>query len=244
MKLEKFEGKSYQLINSGGARFQIRSTRPKRPASDYTIKYWKNYYRLTFETQQDIDTFRAGVLGSPDDTNTVWTDENNTYNYISKTYFDGKHVRQIGRGFGIYSMGQTYSLESGKCCIALLVDEEAEDITKPSPTEKKMWAAQDERTNNNKLIKTFFGNNLIDLAKKYHLNLSEYNDATVGLDFNCQSDIVEFFKIAVNELIMPKLKEQGLEGTLDEKVILKGLNKVWLYGPVVDNIRVNQTALQ
>ena len=45
MKLEKFEGKSYQLINSGGARFQIRSTRPKRPASDYTIKYWKNYYR-------------------------------------------------------------------------------------------------------------------------------------------------------------------------------------------------------
>ena len=123
-------------------------------------------------------------------------------------------------------------------------DEEAIDITKPTPTEKKLWDAQDERTNNNKIIKAFFGNNLIDLAKKYHLNLSEYNDATVGLDFNCQSDIVEFFKIAINELIMTKLKEQGLEGTLDEKVILKGLNKVWLYGPVVDNIRVNQTALQ
>lgn len=244
MKLEKFESKLYQLINDGGARFQIRSTRPNRPSSDYTLKYWKNYYRLTFETQQDIDTFRVGILGSPDDISTVWTDEAKTYNYISKTYFNGKHVRQIGRGFGIYSMGQQYPLDSGKCCIALLVDEEAIDVTKPTPTEKKAWAAQDERTNNNKLIKTFFGNNLTDLAKKYHLNLAEYNDATVGLDFNCQSDIIEFFKIAVNELIMTKLKEQGLEGILDEKVILKGLNKVRLYGPVVDNIRVNQTALQ
>lgn len=244
MKFEKFEGKSYQLINGGGARFQIRSTRPNRPSSDYTIKYWKNYYRLTFETQQDIDTFRAGILGSPDDISTIWTDEVKTYNYISKTYFNGKHVRQIGRRFGIYSMGQTYSFDSGKCCIVLLVDEEAIDVTKPSPTEKKMWAEQDERNNNNKIVKTFFGNNLTELAKKYHLTLSEYKDSTVGLDFNCHSDIVEFFKIAVNELIVTKLKEQGLEGTLDEKVILKGLNKVWLYGPVVDNIRINQTALQ
>ena len=144
MKLEKLNGKSYQLINDGGARFQIRSTRPKRPSSTYTIKYWKNYYRLTFETLQDIDTFRAGVLGSSDDISTIWTDDDKTYDYISKTYFNGKHVRQIGRGFGIYSMGQTYSFDSGKCCIALLVDEEAIDITKPLPTEKKMWAEQKE----------------------------------------------------------------------------------------------------
>ena len=244
MKFEKFEGKSYQLIDDGGVRLPIKSTRPKRPASNYTIKYWKNYYRLTFETQQEIDTFRAGILGNSNDTRTIWTDDDKTYNYISKTYFDGKHVRQIGSGFAIYSMGQRYSFESGKCCIALLVDEEAEDIIKPSPTEKKTWAEQDERNNNNKIIKTFFGNNITDLAKKYHLTLSEYNDATVGLDFNRQSDIVEFFKIAVNELIMAKLKEQGLEGTINEKAITKGFSRTWIYGRIVDNIKINQTALQ
>jgi len=245
MELKKLDGKSYQLINSGGARYQIRATRPVRKSSDYTIKYWKTYYQLILQNHDDVTNFIKGVFPNADETHGVWTDNDQTLKYISNTYFEGKKVRQINRGFGVYPSdcdGLVYY--NNQIVIPLLVDEEAIDITKPTPTEKKLWAAQGERTNNNKLIKTFFGNNLIDLAKKYHLTLSEYNDATVGLDFNCQSDIVEFFKTAVNELIMTKLKEYGLEGTLDEKVILKGLNKVWLYGPVVDNIRVNQTALQ
>lgn len=243
MKLEKFEGKSYQLINSGGARFQIRSTRPKRPSSDYTIKYWKNYYRLTFETQQDIDTFRAGVLGSPDDTNTIWTDENNTYNYISKTYFDGKRVRQIGRGFGIYSMGQTYSLESGKCCIALLVDEEAEDITKPSPTEKKMWAEQKEIDNNKKIINNFFAPGLSKIAEQYHLTFREHSTG-ICLDFETASDVQKFVITALNELVMNKLKGIGVTAEVCQKGIEKGLKHAYIYGPAIDELKVDKTALQ
>lgn len=245
MELKKLNGKAYQLINSGGARYQIRATRPTRDSSDYTIKYWKTYYQLILQNNEDVTNFRMGILQDADETRGIWTDDDQTLKYISDTYFEGKKVRQIGRGFGVYPDDcDTSGYRGDQIVILLLVDEEAIDLTKPTPTEKKLWAAQDERNANNKIVKSFFGQNLIDLAKKYHLNLSEYNDATVGLDFNCQSDIVEFFKIAVNELIMTKLKEQGLEGTLDEKVILKGLNKVWLYGPVINDIRVDKTALQ
>lgn len=245
MEIKKLNGKSYQLINDGGARYQIRATRPTRNSSDYTIKYWKTYYQLILQNHDDVVKFRAGILKEEDDNRSVWTDDKPTLDYISKTYFEGKKVRQIGNGFGIYSEdcnGLPYRTK--EIIIALLVDDEAEDITKPTPTEKKLWAAQKERTDNNKLVKNFFGANLIDLAKKYHMNLSEYSDATVGLDFNCQSDIVEFFKTAIKELIITKIKEQGLECNIDENVIMKGLNKVWLYGPVVDDIRVDKTALQ
>ncbi|MCR4715908.1 MAG: hypothetical protein K5656_01885 [Lachnospiraceae bacterium] len=245
MELKKLDGKSYQLINSGGARYQIRATRPVRNSSDYTIKYWKTYYQLILQNNADVTNFRKGILPDADEMRGVWTDDDQTLKYISDTYFEGKKVRQIGRGFGIYSSDCDGSGYRGdQIVIPLLVDEEAIDVTKPTPTEKKLWAAQDERNANNKIVKSFFGQNLIDLAKKYHMNLSEYNDATVGLDFNCQSDIVEFFKTAVKELIITKIKEQGLECNMDENVIMKGLNKVWLYGPVVDDIRVDKTALQ
>ena len=245
MELKKLDGKSYQLINSGGARYQIRATRPTRESADYTIKYWKTYYQLILQNNADVTNFRKGVLPDADEMRGVWTDDDQTLKYISDTYFNGKSVRQIGRGFGVYPSdcdGSGYRCD--QIVIPLLVDEEAIDLTKPTPTEKKLWAAQDERSTNNKIVKSFFGQNLIDLAKKYHMNLSEYNDATVGLDFNCQSDIVEFFKTAVKELIINKIKEQGLECNMDENVIMKGLNKVWLYGPVVDDIRVDKTALQ
>jgi len=245
MELKKLNGKSYQLINSGGARYQIRATRPVRKSSDYIIKYWKTYYQLILQNHEDVTNFRKGILPDADEMRGVWTDDDQTLKYISDTYFEGKKIRQIGHGFGIYpSDCDGSSWRCDQITIALLVDDEAETVTKPTPTEKKLWAAQKERTDNNKLVKSFFGANLIDLAKKYHMNLSEYSDATVGLDFNCQSDIVEFFKTAVKELIITKIKEQGLECNMDENVIMKGLNKVWLYGPVVDDIRVDKTALQ
>ena len=243
MKLEKLNGKSYQLINNGGARLPIRSTRPKRPSSDYTIKYWKNYYRLTFETQQDIDTFRAGVLGSPEDMTLVWTDDDRTYDYISKIYFNGKRVRQIGRGFGIYSMGQTYSFDSGDCCIALLVDEEAEDITEPSPTEKKIWAERKEIDNNKKIINSFFAPGLSKIAEQYHLTIREHSNG-ICLDFDTVSDVQAFVITALNELVMNKLKEIGVTAEVCQKGIEKGLKHAYIYGPAIDELKVDKTALQ
>lgn len=243
MKIEKFEGKSYQLVNGGGKRFKIGATRPKRPTSDYTIKYWKNYYRLTFETQQDIDTFRVGVLGSSDDTGTVWTDDDKTYNYISKTYFDGKHVRQIGRGSAIYSIGQAYSFESGKCCIALLVDEEAEDIIKPSPTEKKLWAERKDIDNNKKIINNFFALGISKIAEQYHLTMHELSTG-IYLDFETASDIQKFVVTVLNELVINKLKAMGITAEVCQKSIEKGLKHAYTYGPVINELKVDKTALQ
>lgn len=243
MKFEKFEGKSYQLIDDNNERFPIQFTRPKRLTSDYTIKYWKNYYRLTFETQRDIDIFRAGVLGNSDDTSTVWTDDDKTYNYISKTYFDGKHVRQIGRGSAIYSMGQTYSFESGKCCIALLIDEEAEDIIKPSPTEKKMWAERKEIDNNKKIINSFFAPGLSKIAEQYHLTIRELF-AGIGLDFETVSDVQKFVITALNELVINKLKDMGITAEICQKHIEKGLKHAYIDGLAIDKLKVDKTALQ
>lgn len=235
----------YQLINSGGARYQIRVTRPVRKSSKYSLKYWKTSYQLILQNSEDVTNFRKGVLPDADEMRGVWTDDDQTLKYISDTYFNGKKVRQIGRGFGIYPSdcnGSEYRCK--QIIIPLLVDEEAIDTTKPTPTEKKLWEEQEERNNNTKLVKTFFGNNLVALAKKYHLNFCEYGDSTVGLDFNSQPDIVEFFKIAVKELIANKLTELGINYTINEKVITKGLNKTWMYGPVIDDIKVDNTALQ
>lgn len=243
MKLEKLNGKSYQLINNNGARLPIRSTRPKRPSSDYTIKYWKNYYRLTFETQKEIDTFRAGILGSPDDMTPVWTDDDRTYDYISKIYFNGKRVRQIGRGFGIYSMGQRYAFESGECCIALLVDEEAEDITEPSPTEKKIWAEQKEIDDNKKIINNFFAPGISKIVEQYHLTFCEHSNG-ICLDFDTALDVQAFVITALNELVMNKLKEIGVTAEVCQKGIEKGLKHAYIYGPAIDELKVDKTALQ
>lgn len=243
MKLEKLNGKSYQLINDGGARLPIRSTRPKRPASNYIIKYWKNYYRLIFETPQDIDTFRAGVLGSSEDMTPVWTDDDKTCDYISKTYFNGKHIRQIGRGFGIYWNSKTYLSKSDKFCIALLVNEEAEDITEPSPTEKKIWAEQKEIDDNKKIINNFFAPGVNKIVEQYHLTFREHSNG-ICLDFDTASDVQAFVITALNELVMNKLKEIGVTAEVCQKGIEKGLKHAYIYGPAIDELKVDKTTLQ
>ena len=245
MELKKLDGKSYQLINSGGARYQIRATRPTRESADYTIKYWKTYYQLILQNNADVTNFRMGVLPDADEMRGVWTDDDQTLKYISDTYFEGKKVRQIGRGFGVYPSDCDGSgFRCDQIVIPLLVDEEAIDLTKPTPTEKKLWDAQETRNNNTKLVKAYFGPNVQALAKQYHLSFCEYSDGTIGLDFSSQPDIAEFFKTAINELIMSKLNVLGLKGTMNEKVIVKGLNRAWMYGPVVDDLKINETALQ
>lgn len=245
MELKLLKDAHYQLINSAGAHYQIRVTRPVRESSKYIIKYWKTSYQLILQNNEDVTNFRKGILPDSDETRGVWTDDDQTLKYISDTYFNGKKVRQISRGFGIYPSdcdGSGYRCD--QIVIPLLVDDEAVDITKPTPTEKRLWEEQEERNNNTKLVKTFFGNNLAAIAKKYHLNFCEYGDGTVGLDFNSQPDIIEFFKLAVKELVTDKLAELGVNYTINEKVIAKGLNKAWMYGPVVDDIQVDKTALQ
>lgn len=216
----------------------LRSTRIVRPSPQYKCWQFKALHTITFENKQDYDDIFTALNKNP---TTDSLSENEVIKYISERYFAGKEfVIKDSLGGRLYPWLHNYS---DRMSFSFYLLESKKEMTKPIKKEEEYWAKQKEIKTNDKLLETFFTNNLAPILEKYDLKLYQYKDSNANICFTNNTAFIKFVNEMITKTILNDIQQLGLKADLDQTAVSQMIKKCYDVGNfdlLQDGLIVNQ----
>lgn len=223
MKIETLVKNSYCLTGPNKDSFShFKCTRITRPTPEYTCWKWNRAYKVTFETEQDIDDAFA-FNKTQDVLNNL-----QVLNFLSAKYFKGKEL--IMREYyspHLYPYDNNFTAQY---TYYVCLKEDAKELTNVLPKEQQEWDRKKAVSDNTKILKAFFKENALTICNKYGLAMYEYSEHNPNIAFKDKEAFIKFINNALKETVIKELSNIGLKVELDETILSKILKPVWNTG--------------